>query len=59
MAVEVRGSGRKANNVPESWVIVDYRAPCFRGERKDREEKIIESKRKRASQPFELTPTDL
>jgi hypothetical protein len=41
MAVEVLGSGRKSNNVPESWVIVDYRPPGLRGERKNREERII------------------
>jgi hypothetical protein len=35
MAVEVQGSGGKANNVPEIWFIVDYRAPDLRGEKKD------------------------
>jgi hypothetical protein len=39
MAVEIRGSGGKANNVPESWFIVDYRAPDLREEKKDREER--------------------
>jgi hypothetical protein len=59
MAVKVRGSGMKANNVLDSWVIVDYRAPGLRGERKNGEERRIEAKIKRASQPFELTPNDL
>jgi hypothetical protein len=35
MAVEVQGSGGKANNVPESWFIADYRVPDLRGEKND------------------------
>jgi hypothetical protein len=35
MAVQIRGSGGKAKNVPESWFIVDYRAPYLREEKKN------------------------
>jgi hypothetical protein len=41
MAVVVRGPGRKCNNVPESWVIVEGWATDLRGERKRKEARGI------------------
>jgi hypothetical protein len=58
MAVEVRYSGRKINNLPESWVIVYYQTMDSRGERKSREERR-KANMKKGSQPFALTPTNL
>lgn len=52
MDVEVQGPGRKANNVPESWVIVYYRATDLRGERKSREEEISKANTKRNHNPL-------
>jgi hypothetical protein len=52
MDVEVQGPCRKAKNVPESWVIVYYRATDLRGERKSREEEISKANTKRNHNPL-------